>query len=105
MEDKPYTSFKEFYPFYLTQHSNETNRRLHIVGTTLALMLLMNTLLFFSYIKLVGVFLIGYGFSWFGHFFFEKNKPAAFKQPIYSFMGDMRMLKETITGKRKFWFV
>jgi hypothetical protein len=56
----------------------------------------------FVFKHFLGIFLVGYGFAWVGHFFFEKNKPAAFKYPIYSFMGDLRMLFETLTGKRKF---
>ena len=35
--DKPYRTFAEFYPFYLSEHSNRTSRRLHFVGTTLGL--------------------------------------------------------------------
>ena len=51
---------------------------------------------------LLGMPLIGYGFAWVGHFFFEKNKPATFKYPLWSLMGDWRMFFETVTGKRRF---
>jgi hypothetical protein len=46
--------------------------------------------------------LLGYGFAWVGHFFFEKNKPATFKYPLYSLLGDWVMYKDTLTGKIRF---
>ncbi|KAG0246983.1 hypothetical protein BGX31_000013 [Mortierella sp. GBA43] len=70
-----YKSFEEFYPYYLSEHCNPINRRLH---------------------------LFGYGLAWIGHFVFEKNKPATFKHPIYSFMGDWKMWFEVASGRRKF---
>ena len=52
--------------------------------------------------KLVPIsFVFGYTFAWIGHFFFEKNKPATFKYPLYSFIGDWVMLKDIIFGKVK----
>jgi len=43
--------------------------------------------------------LCGYGFAWVGHFGFEKNKPASFKRPLYSFMGDWVMYRDIWSGK------
>ena len=45
---------------------------------------------------------VGYGFAWVGHYFFEKNRPATFQYPLWSLMGDCRMFFETISGKRRF---
>ena len=95
-------SFAEFYPFYLKEHSNSTCRRLHFVGSSLSLVCL--AMLFITgkpQYFLYGLF-CGYGFAWVGHFVFEKNKPASFKRPLYSFMGDWVMYKEIWTGKIKF---
>lgn len=79
-----YKSFEEFYPFYLGEHCDINNRRLHLVGTSFSLLLvvLMITVgpLYLGLVALVQ----GYGFAWIGHFFFEKNKPATFKHPFYS---------------------
>lgn len=94
-----YRTFEEFYPFYLSQHANKTNRMLHVFGTSLALLQLLHTIFYFTFGNFLMIFLIGYGFAWVGHFFFEKNKPATFKYPLWSLMGDFRMLKETIFGR------
>ncbi len=97
-----FNSFTEFYPFYLNEHSNQTCRRLHFVGSSLSLLCL--AMLFITgkpQYFLYGL-LCGYGFAWIGHFGFEKNKPASFKRPLYSFMGDWVMYKDIWTGKIKF---
>lgn len=87
-----YKTFEQFYPFYLSEHMDPVNRVLHFVGTTLVLSVLSFNLYTAapasSYLVLP---LLGYGFAWVGHFFFEQNKPATFKYPFYSFMGDFRM--------------
>jgi hypothetical protein len=97
-----YTSFAEFYPFYLSEHSNRTCRRLHFVGSSLALLIAAAGLWRGQPIYLLYALLCGYAFAWIGHFGFEKNKPASFKQPLYSFMGDWRMWFQILTGKIKF---
>jgi hypothetical protein len=99
---KSFTTFAEFYPFYLGEHGNRTCRRLHFLGSTLALVCL--ALLFITgkpQYLLYGL-LAGYGCAWIGHFVFEKNKPASFKRPLFSFMGDWVMYKDMWTGKIPF---
>lgn len=92
--NKEYKTLDEFYPFYMSQHSNRTNRRLHFIGSILAILQLLRTILFtFTFFNFISAFIIGYGFAWVGHFFFEKNKPATFKYPWLSFQGDLRLLK------------
>ena len=97
-----YTSFRTFYPFYLSQHANRTCRRLHFVGSWLVLMVLFTAITTSNWAWLWAVPVLGYGFAWVGHFVFEKNKPATFKYPLYSFMGDWVMLKDAFTGRIRF---
>ena len=101
-EAKQYDSFENFYPFYLAEHSNVTCRRLHCVGSTLVLLLLAYSVTTASWGYLLLLPVVGYGFAWVGHFFFEKNKPATFTYPWYSFMGDWVMYKDILTGKIRF---
>jgi hypothetical protein len=100
-DPRAFTSFAQFYPFYLTEHSNVTCRRLHFAGSTLSLACLAMLVVTRNPWWLLAGLLCGYGFAWIGHFGFEKNKPASFKRPLYSFMGDWVMYKDIWTGKVK----
>ncbi len=102
MATKQYKSFSDFYPFYLSEHSDRTCRRLHFAGTLLALACLLFFLFTLNWKVLLAMLLCGYGFAWVGHFFFEKNRPATFKHPVYSLMGDWRLWFETLTGRHRF---
>ena len=94
-----FQTFAEFYPFYLGEHSNRTCRRLHFAGTTLGSAFLATALVTMNAWWLLPGLLVGYAFAWVGHFFFEKNRPATFKYPFYSFVGDYVMYKDIWTGK------
>ncbi len=100
--DERYSSFADFYPFYLSEHSNRTCRRLHFVGTLLVIVTAFYSVLVGSYLLLLLLPVIGYGFAWTGHFFFEKNVPATFTYPGYSLAGDFVMFKDILTGKIRF---
>lgn len=91
-----FQSFSEFYPFYLQEHSDKTCRRLHFIGSTLVLMLIAYAIITIQPVMLWGLPILGYGFAWVGHFFFEKNKPATFKYPLYSLTGDWVMYKDIL---------
>jgi hypothetical protein len=97
-----YGSVAEFYPFYLSQHESRTNRRLHFVGTSLVLALILLAIVTGKYLLLVALPVAGYGFAWLGHFAFEKNKPATFTYPFYSLVCDFAMYKDMLTGRIKF---
>ena len=98
---RKFSSFSEFYPFYLAEHRNLTCRRLHFAGTTLSLLCLVMLLYTGSLQFLLYGLVSGYAFAWVGHFFFEKNRPATFKYPFYSFAGDWVMYKDIWAGKVK----
>lgn len=97
-----FSSFAEFYPYYLQEHSNDICRRLHYVGSLLVLTIIGYALSHQQLSLLWLVPIAGYGFAWVGHFVFEKNKPATFKYPLYSLLGDWVMLKDALTGKIRF---
>jgi hypothetical protein len=98
-----FASFADFYPFYLGEHSDLICRRLHFVGTTLALFCLIAFVLSGGVLGWVLSALgIGYAFAWVGHFVFEKNRPATFKHPIYSLMGDWVMWWNILRGRIAF---
>lgn len=97
-----YQTFSEFYPYYLSEHSNSVCRELHFVGSTLALICLCALMITGQWWFLPLALVSGYGFAWTGHFFFEKNRPATFKYPLYSFMGDWVMYWQMLAGQVAF---
>lgn len=94
-----YHSFKEFYPYYLSEHSNVTCRQLHFVGSSAGLVCLGLAAFYANpWFIFAGIF-VGYLCAWIGHFFYEHNKPATFQYPFYSFAGDWVMFWQILTGK------
>ncbi|WP_345891362.1 DUF962 domain-containing protein [Pseudomonas chlororaphis] len=95
---KQFNSFAEFYPYYLSEHSNSTCRRLHFVGTTLVIFILAFAIGKGAWLLLLALPVAGYSFAWVGHFFFEKNRPATFQHPLYSLVGDFVMYRDMLIG-------
>ena len=101
MSSRKFSHFRDFYPFYLEQHRHPVCRALHFIGSLFVFILLVWIVLTASWIWLWTVPVMGYGFAWFGHFFFEKNRPATFQHPCYSVMGDWVMFWQTLAGFTK----
>ena len=92
-------NFKEYYKFYLTLHKNKWCRRLHVLGqaTTILFTYFVLASSFWYFVPLIPF--VVYPFAWSGHFFFEKNKPAAFSKPLWAKACDWIMLKDWILGR------
>ena len=101
MAEERFQSFKEFYPFYLSEHQNKTSRTLHFIGTFIVLVLFGFFIVAQKEARFwISLPLVGYGFAWIGHAFFEKNKPATFKYPLWSLRGDFTLFFDILLGKR-----
>lgn len=94
-------TFAEFYPLYLAEHRQPRNRRLHFIGSTLALVCLFFLLFTGDLWWLPAAVVCGYAFAWVGHFFVERNRPATFKRPLFSLMGDWVMWWQMLTLRIK----
>lgn len=94
-----FASFREFYPFYLSEHANRASRRLHFFGSCGVLGLVAGAIATRNAWWLLAALACGYGFAWIGHFFFEKNRPATFRHPLYSFAGDWVMFADILRGR------
>jgi len=94
-----YASFREFYPYYLGEHSDRSCRRLHFVGTSLGLAQLVAALLLREPRLALSALVTAYGFAWVGHYVFEKNRPATFQYPLYSLVGDLAMVRDIVAGR------
>ena len=94
-----YSTFREFYPFYLSEHRDRNCRRMHFIGSSLAIVFVIAAILTRNAWWLLAGLACGYAFAWVGHFAFEKNRPASFKQPLYSFIGDWVMYRDIWIGR------
>ncbi|WP_313275216.1 DUF962 domain-containing protein [Stenotrophomonas sp.] len=94
-----FSSFRQFYPFYLQEHSNAVSRRLHFIGSWGVLGCVSMALWRGQWGWVLAALLCGYGFAWVGHFFFEKKRPATFRHPLYSFAGDWVMFIDILRGR------
>jgi hypothetical protein len=94
-------SFTEYYKHYLSLHQNSWCRRLHVLGQICTISYVVGMFVLGAYwLLLLSPFII-YPFAWSGHFFFEKNKPAAFSRPLWAKACDWVMFRDIITGKVK----
>ena len=101
MNGRAFKSFAEFWPYYLSEHSKSATRVLHGVGALAAIGLIVLVLAIGKWWLFPLALVPGYGLAWAGHFFVEKNRPATFAYPLWSFMGDWKMLALMLTGKLK----
>ena len=92
-------TFREFYIFYLSEHSNKTCRLLHFIGTTLVFLFAFLAVYLNKPVLWIFVPIAGYGFAWVGHLIFEKNKPATFQYPLWSLASDFKMYFHILFGK------
>jgi len=97
-----FSTFAEFYPFYLSEHRTPACRRLHFVGTATVIVLLVAALLTMRWWLFALVPLAGYSFAWAGHFWFEHNRPATFAHPFYSLFADFVMFRDMLIGRIRF---
>jgi hypothetical protein len=91
--------FRSYYQYYLTQHQNKNCRRLHFLGTLVGLGVFI-WLLTTPYWWLAWLApLADYPFAWFGHFAFERNVPATFRNPFYAAACDLVMTWDILRGR------
>jgi hypothetical protein len=91
-------TFREFWPYYVGEHRKPITRALHFIGSTFVLAIAASAVVTGRPWLLLLLPVVGYGFAWVGHFGFEKNKPATFKYPVYSFLADWVMYGKILSG-------
>jgi hypothetical protein len=99
LHQRQFQTYDEFFDFYLTQHSDPTNRMLHAAGTSLGIAVVVGAFVTRHPWYALLFFPIGYGCAWTGHFLIEKNKPATFGHPFWSFISDFRMVGLMLSGR------
>lgn len=99
MSEYRFQTYAEFWPFYVREHAEPRNRLLHGIGTSLGIALFVYALATSNWPLILLPPIVGYSFSWFGHFVLQKNRPATFKYPYWSLISDFKMLGLMLTGK------
>jgi len=101
MSQREFKSFSEFWPYYLGEHSRPATRVLHYIGSLAAIAAIITVVAVGKWWLFPLALVPGYAMAWIGHFFVEKNRPATFTYPLWSFMGDWKMLALMLTGRLK----
>ena len=99
---KKFSSLKEFYPFYLSEHQNSVNRFLHFMGIALLCLCFIASMLFHNVYFFIMMPVFAFGLAWIGHQFFEKNKPSTFKYPFFNIACDFLLFGDVIMGRKSF---
>jgi hypothetical protein len=94
-----FEDFKEFWPFYVAEHSKRGTRVFHFLGTSLLFLFLTRGIFLHSILNLICAVVSAYGLAWFSHFVIEKNRPATFRYPLFSLMGDFKMYALILLGR------
>lgn len=102
MNSERFPDFASFYPFYLSQHENRICRRMHFIGSSLAIGFLLSAAMHANAWYLLAAVICPYAFAWIGHFVFEKNRSATFTYPLWSFCGDWKMFAQMLKGELSF---
>lgn len=92
-------TFSEFWPFYLGEHSKAATRSMHFAGTSISVALLVAAVVTGRWGFVLGALVAGYAFAWIAHFGIEKNRPATFRYPLWSFAADWKMWALWLSGR------
>lgn len=92
------TDFAQFWPYYVSQHLHPVTRRFHAWGTVAGFLIAFAAVATGQFAAIALAPVVGYGASWYSHFFVERNKPASFGHPAWSFRGDMRLVARYFRG-------
>ena len=92
-------TYAEFWDFYVREHSLPLTRLLHFTGTSLGIALMIFFVARGQWYFFPVFFIVGYAFAWFAHFVVEKNRPASFKYPFWSFISDFKMMAYMVKGR------
>ena len=92
---------KDYYKHYLNLHKNKKCRMLHFIGQLATIAFTVWILSNWYWYLIPGIPFVVYPFAWTGHYMFEKNKPAAFHDPVKAKIADWMMFRDILLGRIK----
>ena len=92
-------ALKEFWPYYVREHSRSGTRWLHFIGNTNLFFWLFLAIFYRSLLMLAIAVISSYAFAWIGHFFVERNIPATIRFPLKAAICDMIMYYKMWKGE------
>lgn len=101
MAEQEMKSFRDFWPYYVREHSRPATRIMHATGTIVSTILIVEMFISGNWLMLPAALAVGYAFAWAAHFFVEHNRPATFKHPLWSFAADYKMVALMLTGRMR----
>ena len=93
-----FPNYSAFFPHYLSEHKRPATRAFHYLGTVMEGVSVIAFILTFNPVFLLTALVGGYGFAWMSHALIERNKPATFTYPVWSYFADHHMAYLAITG-------
>jgi hypothetical protein len=94
-----FKTYAEFWSHYLGEHSRAATKWLHAAGTLIAVILIIFFVATHRWLFIPLALIPGYGLSWIGHYFVERNTPATFGHPLWSMLSDFKMVALMLTGQ------
>ena len=92
-------TYEEFWPYYVSQHLHPATRAIHVGATSAAVVVGGAGIVSLNPLLAAAAPVIGYGPAWASHFLIEKNKPASFGHPFWSFRADLRQVRKFFVGR------
>jgi len=92
-------NYREFWPYYVGEHGRAGTRLLHAAGLAGAMVCAAAGLVTGNVWWLAAAPVVGYGLAWTGHAVIERNIPASFRFPVWSFIGDIQMFALMCLGR------
>jgi len=93
-------SYREFWPYYLSQHLHPMTRLVHAAATTTAIVTGVTALVRRKWEVLAASPLLAYGPAFSSHWIWEKNNPVVLGKgnPVWAARADLEMVFKVFTG-------
>jgi hypothetical protein len=99
VQQRGFGSYDEFWPYYVAMHSRSSTRWVHLTGTLTGAALTAVGIATMQWWLAFALPVCGYGAAWPSHWLIERNNPASFGHPLWSFRGDVQMITTMLRGR------